>query len=74
MTARSQVQPDELHPGPVAPAKGALNARGQVVEVGGMWIICLKDPAEEELSEDVLQSCGSRKRLFAFREICPRSE
>lgn len=74
MTSSSQVQPGELHPVPVAPARGPLNARGQFTEVGGMWISCLKDPAEEELPEDVHQSCGSRKRLCALREICPRSK
>lgn len=70
----SQVQPGELHPVPVAPARGPLNPRGQFTGEGGMWITCLEDPAEEELSEDVHQSCGSRKRLFALGGICPRSK
>lgn len=74
MTSSSQVQPGELHPAPVAPARGPLNPRGQVTEVGGMWITCLKDPAEEELSEDVHQSCGSRKRLCALRGICLKTK
>lgn len=54
--------------------RGPLKPRGQFTVVEGLWMSCLKDPTEENLTDHVHQSHRNRKRLSAARGICPRSK